>query len=356
MSVGESLPVMRPLVPAVDDVSAYLQAMDAARIYSNFGPLVAEVERRYAERLNVSPEAVVACSNATLGLQGAAALSPASTIHSPSWTFPATPLSIVTSGKRLQLHDVDRASWQLELAPRDGDDALMPVLPFGAEIDLTRWAGWSEVVVDAAASGGSKVRDLAGLPAGWAVAVSLHATKVLGIGEGGLVVFGDLDRADRFRSYITLGFAWRRESDFVGTNAKMSEMAAAYALAALDGWDREEADWLAAREVVRGAEQELGIASVCAAYSGVNPYWIVSLDDAETATRVVAALDDEGIGSRRWWPVSCSRMGAFVDDWGHLPTPNTDWLAGTTLGLPFFRGLRESDVDRVVTVLAGLIR
>jgi dTDP-4-amino-4,6-dideoxygalactose transaminase len=221
---------------------------------------------------------------------------------------------------------------------------------------LTRWAGWSEVVIDAAASGGSAARDLSDLPQGWAVAVSLHATKVLGIGEGGLVVFGDLDRADRFRSYITLGFAWRRESDFVGTNAKMSEMAAAYGLAALDGWDQEEGQWGAARDLVGRAEQDLGMASVCAAYSGVNPYWIVNLADAETVTRAVAALDDEGIGSRRWWPVACSRMGAFVEDWGHLPTPNSDWLASTTLGLPSFRGLRESDVDRVVDVLARLVR
>jgi dTDP-4-amino-4,6-dideoxygalactose transaminase len=352
----EALPVMLPALPAVDAVARYLRAMDASRIYSNFGPLVTELERRYAERFNVPPEAVVACANATLGLQGAAALSPAGTFHCPSWTFPATPLSIVTSAKRLVLHDVDADSWQLDLAPLSDDDGIMPVLPFGAEVDVKRWAHWSEVVVDAAASGGSRRRDLADLPAGWAVVLSLHATKVLGIGEGGIVIFGDLDRADRLRSYISLGFAWRRESDFVGTNAKMSEMAAAYGLAALDGWAQEEAEWRAARDLVGEAELALGLSSVCAAYPGVNPYWIVQFPIPELALAAVAALDDARIGNRRWWPVPCSRMGAFVEVWGDLPVPQSDWLSATTLGLPFFRGLRATDVERVVSTIAAVPR
>jgi len=349
-----ALPVMHPALPTAEAVTGYLRTMDEARIYSNFGPMVTELERRYAERFNVPAEAVVACANATLGLQGAAALSPAGTFHCPAWTFPATPLSIVNSGKRLEFHDVDRLSWQIDLEPRDTSHALMPVLPFGAEIELDRWQGWTEVVIDAAASGGAMLRDLAALPQTWALALSLHATKVLGIGEGGIVIFGDLDRADRFRSYISLGFAWRRESDFMGTNAKMSEMAAAYGLAALDGWSVEEAEWRTARALVAQAEENLGLASVCSTYPGVTPYWIVQHSTPDAAARAVGALDRAEVGNRRWWPIPCTRMGAFAHEWGALEVPNSQWLAATTVGLPFYRGLSTADVDRVVSTLAGV--
>jgi dTDP-4-amino-4,6-dideoxygalactose transaminase len=347
---------MRPRIPSIGQVHGYLAGMDERRVYTNFGPLVAELEARYALRYAVPADCVVACANATLGLEGAVSLSPATRFHCPAWTFPATPLAVVNARKALSFRDVRRADWQID-APRSGPaDALLPVLPFGAHIDLAAWSEWSEVVVDAAASGGSLSRSLAGLAAGWAVVVSLHATKVLGIGEGGLVVFGDPDRADRFRSFLTLGFAGRRESDFVGTNAKMSEIAAAYGLAALDNWDCEESEWATARERVSTAERHLRIASLCASYGGANPYWIVDLANPAAMRRAEAALTSAGIGTRRWWPTPCTRMGAFRDSWGGLATPVSDALAETTLGLPFYRDITATDVDRVASVLAEVLR
>ena len=94
----------------------------------------------------------------------------------------------------------------------------------------------------------------AALPAGWSVVVSLHATKVLGAGEGGIVVFGDVESADRFRAFTNLGFERTRTSERHGVNGKLPEATAAYALAALDGWELEEQQWRAARALARAAE------------------------------------------------------------------------------------------------------
>jgi dTDP-4-amino-4,6-dideoxygalactose transaminase len=349
------LPVMRPRLPVATSVLDYLRAMDERRIYANFGPLVEEVEARYAERFSVPPDLVVACANATLGLQGAVAVSPATRFHCPAWTFAATPLAVVGAGADLDFHDIRRSDWHIDPPDANTGDGLIPVLPFGAELDRNRWLGWSEVVVDAAASGGMSGRDLSWLPAGWAVVFSLHATKVLGAGEGAIVVFGDADRALRFREYTALGFRGRRESEFIGTNAKMSEMAAAYALAALDDWEVEHAEWSAAHTLVREAEALLGIGSVCSGYPGVSPYWVVAFDTPERATECEGALEAADIGSRRWWPVACTRMVAFADAWAHLPMPESDFACATTLGLPFFRDLAASDVERVVDALAPVL-
>lgn len=345
------VPVMRPRIADVDAVAPYLRQMDACRVYTNFGPLADELERRYAKRLNVAAEQVVACANATLGLQGAAAISDAVKFHCPAWTFPATPSAIIGSGAAVGFHDVDESDWQIVAPAPVAGEGLMPVLPFGAEFDSTRWRDWDEVVIDAAASGGAEDLDLSWLPRTWSAAISLHATKVLGAGEGAIMVFGDPDRARRFREYTVLGFADRRESDFVGTNAKLSEVAAAYALAALDHWDVELAQWRRGRELTRSAEVALGISSICADYPGVTPYWIVAFASTHMRTACVAALDRAGVGSRQWWPTPCPAMAAFAHVGEDGCFPQSERLSSTTLGLPFFRDIESTDVDRVIDAL-----
>lgn len=349
------VPVMRPRIPTADHVLPYLQGMDERRVYTNFGPLVDALEARYAERHGVRADQVVACANATLGLQGAVAVSPAGRFHVPSWTFPATPLAVVGAGKALAFDDVSAADWQLDVPSPDAGAALVPVLPFGAELDPSAWRDWDEVVVDAAASAGMVGRDLSWLPDGWVVVFSLHATKVLGSGEGAILVFGDPGRARAFREYTVLGFAERRQSEFVGTNAKLSEIGAAYGLAALDGWVEERADWAQARALVAAAESALGVGSVCSKYPGVSPYWVVELDSADQVRRSEDALRAADIGSRRWWPVPCTQMPAFAGQWGGTRTPVSDRLSETTLGLPFFRDLSAEDVARVVDALGPIV-
>jgi dTDP-4-amino-4,6-dideoxygalactose transaminase len=353
----EVLHVMRPRLPRADAVAPYLERMDEARMYANFGPLVQELERRYAERFRLPPEQVVSCSSATMGIQGAVEGLGAARVHCPAWTFPATPLAILNSGAGLAFRDVRAQDWQVDAeGPERDGDAIVPVLPFGAEIDLARWSGWERCVIDAAASGGAADRDLSRLPESWAVVVSLHATKVLGIGEGGIVAFGSAEAADRFRRFTSFGFDAHRASVIHGSNAKMPEASAAYGLAALDLWEQEAEEWDAARALVRAAEHRLGLSTPCSAYPGVNPYWIVRLPDAATRDRAQAALLEAGVESRQWWQGRCDLMPAFAA--ASVADPDlaqATALAETVVGLPFFRGMTALDVDRVCAALAPVL-
>src|SRR3954471_4468534 len=58
--------VARPLLPTAEHLLPYLQRIDEARWYSNFGPLVSELETRLSDRHGGAPVATLA--NATLGL------------------------------------------------------------------------------------------------------------------------------------------------------------------------------------------------------------------------------------------------------------------------------------------------
>src|SRR5712672_2603620 len=98
---GVVFPVLRPLLPTVDKVLPYLQAMDVARWYTNHGPLVKAFETELAKHFGVATSELATASNATLAIaQSLRALgAPAGSLCvMPSWTFVATAAAAVWAG------------------------------------------------------------------------------------------------------------------------------------------------------------------------------------------------------------------------------------------------------------------
>ena len=85
------------------------------------------------------------------------------------------------------------------------------------------------------------------------VMVSLHATKVFGVGEGGLILCRDSELLRRCGRALNFGFDGSRDALTTGFNGKMSEYHAAVGLAALDGWPQTRAAFLAVGEAYRQA-------------------------------------------------------------------------------------------------------
>ena len=177
----------------------------------------------------------------------------------------------------------------------------MPVAPFGRPIDISAWDRFRgrtgiAVVVDAAAA----VR-LAEARAG-AVVVSLHATKVLGLGEGGCIASRDDELIRDLRARCNFGFSKSRDLRVTATNAKLSEYHAAVGLAALAEWDVARQEWLSVAAEYRRALQRSNRVRL---QEGFGTEWIaatcvVMVADAG-ADRVEQALSAEKIETRRWW-------------------------------------------------------
>ena len=68
------------------------------------------------------------------------------------------------------------------------------------------------------------------------LALSFHATKAFGIGEGGGIATTDPALAEDIRTITNFGLDANRVARLPGMNAKMSEYAAAVGLALLDHW------------------------------------------------------------------------------------------------------------------------
>jgi dTDP-4-amino-4,6-dideoxygalactose transaminase len=354
-----AIPVARPFMPTAERILPYLEQIDAGRWYSNFGPLVSAFEARLAERF-VQPTRVVTVANGTLGLTlalKALGTRPGQLCALPSWTFVASAHAVLQAGLVPWFLDVDPETWMLDppavraaLAKAPGEvGAVIPVCAFGRMADLDAWALFQAetgvpVLADAAAA--FDAIDDAPVPA----MVSLHATKVLGAGEGGFLAVRDEALAQRIFELTTFGFRRSRISQQPAFNAKLSEYAAAVGQASLDGWPAARLRYLLAAQRVRIALMDAPV--------GFQPGWgsdwvsttcVVALPDG-AADAVEVALKASGVDTRRWWGHGCHTCPAFADA-PRMALPVTERLAASTIGLPFALDLEAEEIDQVATAL-----
>ena len=343
----ETIRVFRPFLPSTSAIAAYMEQAAERGQYSNGGPLVADLEARLAEHFGVGPDHVAVCASGTTALEGAVAVSAGdsrSAWQVPSWTFTATPGAILRVGDRAHFADIDDA----QRVVFDGAAARgIDVLPFGTGPD---WSGRPlprTLIVDAAASFDACEQFAFPEKSVVGVVVSLHATKSLPAGEGGVFFSNDKQWVDEFRRYINFGMWGSRVSQIRGTNGKMSELTAAVAHASLDEWPAKRARWIELGDRALRIAADREVASAANAPPGVaTPYWNIQLPDKASRVSLEKRLSDNGVETRRWWGDGCHTMPAYLDvPRGDLMV--TDSVARTTLGLPFHLGLSVTDLESI---------
>jgi dTDP-4-amino-4,6-dideoxygalactose transaminase len=354
--------VLRPRLPSASELLPYLQEIDQARWYSNGGPLVTRLERELSRHFGLPNLGVVTAANCTLGLTAvllAREVRPGSLCLMPSWTFAATPHAARAAGLVPFFHDVDQRTWALdpnavrETLKRQASPigAVMVVSPFGAPIDLHAWEKFEDdtgvpVVVDAAA--GFDTARPSRIPS----VVSLHATKILGAGEGGFIITADPRLRERLTACCNFGFMDSRKAILPATNAKMSEYHAAVALASLSAWRRIRAGH------VEVAERYLPALGSLLQY-GYGQGWVASTTNVVlppgTRERITERLLESGIETRAWWGEGCHRQPAFAEcPRGDLAV--TEDLGGRVLGLPHFAEMQPEDVATVADAMSEALK
>jgi dTDP-4-amino-4,6-dideoxygalactose transaminase len=347
------IPVARPHMPRAKDLIPYLERLDETYRYSNFGPLVTELEMRLIEYLDDDGLSLSTCNSATTGIQGLIETSAEGTGGAwtlPSWTFSATTAAVIGSRSVPNFTDVNEHD--MWLSNHDDSKNLIAVAPFG-DSPVTGFAIPSKsIIIDAAASFDSltKIKWPSGFD--WAVVVSLHATKTLGAGEGGFVFSRNSQWIKSFREWTNFGFDAFRVSGSLGSNSKMSEYHAAVALASLDMWPETKESLLELAQIEKGISESFGRKTGRATVNGwASPYWILECNSSDELRSVMDALSREKIEFRKWWADGCHKMPAYdkVKTVGNLQV--TDSLASRTIGLPHFVGLQKSSLERISRVL-----
>ncbi len=363
-----TIPVARPLLPRAEALLPYLRRIDEYRVYANFGPLARELEARLTMHFQAPAGSVATVANATLGLTLALqAQRPrkGSLCLLPAWSFAASAHAVVNAGLRPHFLDVAPGSFlltpehalaALAKLPPGQVGAVMPVAAFGHPVDAAAWDRFHEqtripVVVDCAAG-------FDGLQPGRAPAVvSLHATKILPAGEGGFVIARDRALIMAVERRSNFGFMGGREARVAATNAKMSEYAAAVALASLDSWAEMRARFMAVAQAyarhlrhIPGVELQPGFGA-----DWVSATTVVAFAPHHRPTdEIVDALADAGVATRRWWGRGLHEEAAFADC-TREELPMSAQLAAATLGLPCCADLGAPEIARVCAVLADVL-
>jgi dTDP-4-amino-4,6-dideoxygalactose transaminase len=366
-SSPEIIPLMRPQLPTAEELLPYLQRIDERRIYSNFGPLQEEFLQRllaFQEELEQHVVHGVLTCNATQALEltlAALGLPTGSRVAVPALTFPATATAVQRCGLVPVAFDVDALSWLLTPAclPDDtaiaGIAAVLPVSTFGMPQDAKAWSNWSQrhripVVIDAAAAFGAQQT----APQVTAV-FSLHATKTLSSGEGGLIITRDCALASRLRSMSNFGIAAPAPS--VATNAKMSEYHAAVGLAHLKLWPTHVQ---ARRQVLRAYHHALApfIGQILDLQENTGLYapsvFTVRLRSAELRVALETACQRDGIQTRRWYQPLVHQTPTLSGIESGAAMPVAQGLARRLIGMPFFIDLTPVQVIRVKNILLTL--
>ena len=354
-----------PDLPPAAELMPWLARIDENRWYTNNGPLVRELEQRLCRFIDGCGDGgcVTLSSGMSaleLGLQ-ALGVGPGRHVLLPALTFPATAQAVARCGAVAVLADVCPDRWALtpalarEAIARRRVDLVMPVAAFGMPLPDDEWDAFVEdtgvaVLADAAAALGTQA---IGRRVHWAF--SMHATKPMGIGEGGLFVSPDLALAEAVRRAANFSFDARVVRSAQATNAKLSEYAAAVGLAQLGRWPQLLARRRAVFEHYRVALAELPGVTFQSGPPATPPATLCVRLPADAAA-VAAALGAAAIETRRWYLPPLYEHPAFRDlhrcgPDGRLPV--TESLATTLLGLPFHTRLAEDDVARVGVALAA---
>jgi dTDP-4-amino-4,6-dideoxygalactose transaminase len=241
------IPVLVPQVPEIALWSDFLSKSYEEGRFSNGGPIAKLAEHEISVYLGGSCEVMV-CSSNTSGLIASliAFDCRGKKVLVSNYTFAATLNAVHCAGAIPLLSDVDFHTWEISVELIQKAQSEFPDIH---AVLITRVHGFVrnfddvfeyctsnglKVIIDAAAA-------FPGNPEGYkakrnvAEVFSLHATKPLGIGEGGAVV-GDASTITAIRKASNFGLESNSESFGDGLNAKMDEFAAARLLAALSNF------------------------------------------------------------------------------------------------------------------------
>jgi dTDP-4-amino-4,6-dideoxygalactose transaminase len=370
--------------PSIGD-EEIAELLDSIRSgWLTMGPKVSAFEERLATYVGVRHVRCLASCTAglTLALR-VGGIQPGDEVLVPSMTFVACANAVVHNGGVPVLVDSDPRTGLIDLEHAESligprTRALMPVHLAGHPVDLDRVNDLRDrhglfVVEDAAHAIGAR---WAGRPIGAhgnLTSFSFHATKNITTFEGGALVVGDEETAERVQRLALHGLsrsAWSRhgsstpaqyEVDEPGFKFAMNDIAAAvgiHQLGRLDGWIERRRE-LAGRYDGRlaGLPLELPAEPPPQARHARHLYIVRLRDDAPLdRDGVLTALMEQNIGgSVHFKPIHQYRYYAERLGLGPGDLPVADDLSRRALSLPLFPAMTDADVDDVADVLSGAL-
>lgn len=331
------------------------------------GPEVNSFEKEFSS-LVVSDRPVAAVNSGTSGLflgLVAAGVGPGDEVIVPSFTFAATPNSVVLAGATAVFCDIDADTFSLSpksleavISPRTV--GIMPVHMFGhparmPEILRVAEAHGLKVFEDAAQAHGASVDGRKVGTFGEFGVFSLYPTKNMTSGEGGMISYSTPELGRRIRLLRNQGMEVRYQNEIPGFNLRMSDVHAAIGRPQLEKLER----WTNSRRA-NAAFLSRGITELETPIEldrHHHVYHQYTLRIPEGRDRLSAALATEhGVESGVYYPVPTHRLPAFAEASKGLHLPESDRACREVLSIPVHPQLRMRDLEKIVKAVNRVAR
>ncbi|WP_084964934.1 DegT/DnrJ/EryC1/StrS family aminotransferase [Thermoactinospora rubra] len=332
------------------------------------GPRVAELEEAFARLCGV-PHAV-AVNNGTTALVAslqALGLGPGDEVITTPFSFVATLNAILEAGATVRFADI-RDDFTVDpdavrALVTDRTRAVVPVHLYGLPADMAALEALGlPIVEDAAQAVGARFGERAAGSFGLGC-FSLYGTKNITSGEGGMVTTTDDALADRLRLLRNQGMRRRYEYELPGHNYRMTDLQAAVALPQMARLEE-----INARRASNAGKLTAGLSGVPglvvpAEVPGRTHVWHqytvrVTAEARLDRDTLAVRLAQAGIGTGVYYPrlmhdYPCYQGHPLIPDTGDTPMARD--AAKEALSLPVHPGVSDSDVDRIVETVTGLL-
>ncbi|MBA3496243.1 MAG: aminotransferase class I/II-fold pyridoxal phosphate-dependent enzyme [Gemmatimonadales bacterium] len=338
------------------------------RWLTNNGPYLEEFEEQLVKLTGV-PHCVAMC-NGTVALEIAIrAAGLAQEVIVPSFTFVATPHALQWQGITPVFCDVDPHTHLLDpcrveelITPRTtgiiGVHLWGRPCRVGELTEIARQHGLRLLFDAAHAFGCSHQGSMIG-GFGDAEVFSFHATKFVNSFEGGAVATRDGDLATRVRMMRNFGFVDYDQVSYVGTNGKMTEVAAAMGLTSLESM----AEFTAANQqnyhrYLTSLDGIPGLSLLTYDEEERCNYQYVVLEVDQGVRRLgrdllQQILQAENVFARRYFYPGCHRMEPYRSYFpsARLLLPQTERLVERVLSLPTGTAIGPDEIGTICDIV-----
>lgn len=339
----------------IDAVTAVMRSGMLAQ-----GAEVAAFEQEFATTFQTGNAAAV--SNGTMALVmalQAIGVSPGDEVIVPSFTFAATANAVALIGAVPVFADCDAETFCIDPASAESlvterTRALIAVHLYGHMAPMTELAALTSshglsLIEDAAQAHGAKRE---GMPVGKLSDLSTYSfypTKNMTTGEGGIVTGHDHELIAKVKLLRNHGMEQRYHHDIIGTNARMTDMAAAIGrvqLGRIAAWNARR------REIAAIYDLHLaGVVKTPFTASETEHVYHQYTVRSERREHIIESCRESGVGYGIYYPIPCHRQQAFRSFATEQELVETDRAAAEVLSVPIRPDLTETEVERVIDAI-----
>jgi perosamine synthetase len=353
----DAIPPARPEIGEAE-IEAAVRVLRSGMVVQ--GPEVAAFEQEFSPFAGGTHCVAVNSGTSALHLALLAlGFGPGDEIIVPSFTFAATANAVRLVGAEPIFVDIEPGSFNVDpdavaaaITPRTV--AIMPVHLYGHPAAMDRLVPLAQqhglaIVEDAAQAHAAELNGQKVGSFGAAGIFSFYPTKNMHSLEGGMITTADAERARTLRLLRNQGMEARYQNEVVGTNTRLTDVAAAIGrvqLGKLAGWTekrRANAAYLDANL------QGVVVPPVAAGAKHVYHQYTIRVQGDRDAFQ--AGLKDLGIGNAVYYPIPIHRLKPFLDKDGNVgdwKLPETEKAAAEVVSLPIHPSLTQEQLDRIV--------